>query len=82
MAVEAIKFYAEWCAPCKVVNNELKDLDIQSYDIEQEPELVRKYQVKTVPTIVFIKDGELVDRLTGVVTKDKYLTKLEELNGN
>ena len=69
-------FYAEWCGPCKAM---LKVLDkvaaefdgnvkIGKINIDESPELAAEYQVRTVPTFIVFKNGEMVAKLIGVVT--------------
>jgi len=60
MSRKVLKFYAEWCAPCKVLSNKLEgvttSLQIESVDIEQNKELVTKYGVRSVPTMIMLED--------------------------
>lgn len=78
--VSVIDFYSDRCSPCK---NLAKDLDsiaesvpieVQKVNIEENFELVEKYCVMSVPTLVVIKDGEAVDIYTGYKGKD-HLTE-------
>lgn len=68
-----LKFEADWCNPCKKLTIELEGLDfpIDRINVESSPELTNKYMIRSVPTLVFIKDNEEVDRITGFVSKDK-----------
>ena len=69
-------FYAEWCGPCKammkVLDKVAAEFDdnviIGKINIDESPELTAEYQVRTVPTFIVFKDGEMVARLVGVVT--------------
>ena len=72
--IEVIKFGAEWCAPCKAIAPTMEalkkkydeiegsDISIISIDIDENPELGEKYKVRNIPTIVFIKDGEVMEK--------------------
>ena len=73
MSVEILKFSATWCGPCRVLSSILKDVEgITNVDIDQQKDLAIKHNVRSVPTIVFLKDGEQVERTTGVITLNKY----------
>lgn len=78
--VEAIKFSATWCGPCKVVAKQLEGLDFTNIDIDEDQDgLARKSNVRSVPTIIFMKDGVEVHRHSGLITREEYITKLETL---
>jgi thioredoxin 1 len=78
--VEAIKFSATWCGPCRVVSKQLEGLDFTSIDIDEDQDgLAKKANVRSVPTIIFMKDGVEVQRHSGLITREEYITKLETL---
>jgi thioredoxin 1 len=79
--VEALKFWAPWCAPCKALSTILEDVEIDSYNIDEEEsaEIAKKFSIRSIPTIVFVVDGVEVHRKAGVITKKEYLETLEEL---
>ena len=56
--IEVLKFSATWCGPCRVLAQTLKDVEgITNIDIEKDQETSRKYGIRSVPTLVFLKDG-------------------------
>ena len=79
--IEVIKFGAEWCAPCKAMIPTIEslkkkydaimesDISIMSIDIDENPEMAGKYKIKSIPTIVFIKDNEVVEKKSGVLNE-------------
>lgn len=78
--VEAIKFSATWCGPCRVVAKQLEGLDFRNIDIDEDQDgLAKKANVRSVPTIIFMKDGVEVQRHSGLITREEYITKLETL---
>ena len=75
--VVLVDFYADWCGPCKMVaplieelSNELTEGKIVKVDVDESPEVSRKFMIRSIPTIVILKDGEEVNRQLGA-TPDK-----------
>lgn len=71
-----LKFYSKTCGPCKVMSKrleELKNVEIQEIDIldEDSEELVNKYKVTSIPTIIVLNDGEPVAQFKGIASIDK-----------
>ncbi len=69
---------APWCGPCKMIapvldelDEEEKDLKVVKLDVDSNPETARKYDVMSIPTLLFFKDGELVDNAVGFRTKEE-----------
>ena len=65
-----LKFYAVWCGPCKVLNKQLesfKDYPIESVNIDENPDLVEKYGIISVPTTIILRDEEEVLRYRGLI---------------
>ena len=73
---ELIKFSASWCQPCKSLAGnfkhvDMKDVTLKSVDIEEDQDLAKQYGIRSVPTMVLLKDGVEVGRKTGVLMADK-----------
>lgn len=69
----AIKFYAEWCGPCKHMEPVIKKLESEFpatkflyIDVDESPDMARKYKIRTLPTVLIVKDGQEVNRVTGM----------------
>jgi len=87
--VAVVDFWAEWCGPCKMVAPIIDDLaqdakydgkvTIGKLDVDSNPEVSMKYGVRSIPTILFIKDGEVVDKHVGTTTRQALETKIDAL---
>ncbi len=81
-----VDFWAEWCGPCRMVTpiiEELsKDFDgkalIGKVNVDHNPEVSMKYGVRSIPTILFIKNGEIVDKQVGATSKANLESKINE----
>lgn len=70
-----IKYTATWCGPCKKLEPilhqlqlDLPNLSITVVDVDEEPELAKEYKIKSLPTLIFIKDKEEINRIAGLTT--------------
>jgi thioredoxin 1 len=79
------KFSAVWCGPCRAlapVMNEIKgqfsNVKFEDYDVDEFNEEVTKYNVTSVPTIIIEKNGEVVERFTGLSSKLAYVNAINE----
>lgn len=80
-----VDFYADWCGPCKMVSpivdelsNENTDLGFRKVNVDEEPDLAVRYNVRSIPTLILFKDGEEVDRLVGFAPKQRLQSWLNE----
>jgi thioredoxin 1 len=81
MSVEVLKFSATWCGPCRVLAQTLKDVEgITNIDIDKDSETPAKYGIRSVPTMVFLKDGVEVHRRSGNMPLEMYQQILTEIN--
>ena len=83
--VALVDFWAEWCGPCRMLTPIIEDLH-KEYDgkvkvgklnVDQNPEVSMKYGVRSIPTILILKNGEVVDKHVGVTTKQALASKIE-----
>lgn len=81
MNIEVLKFNATWCGPCKVLATTLKDAaEIKRIDVEEDMETAIKYNIRNVPTLVFLRNGKEVHRVTGSISLQGYKNLVTEIN--
>lgn len=82
-----VDFGAQWCGPCKAVSPIVDELSdkygseavIGKVDIDENPDLCEKFGIRNIPTILFIRNGEVVDKIVGAVAKEKISERLTAL---
>lgn len=79
-----VDFYADWCGPCKMMAPIIDELSkeyegtvkIGKLNVDDSPETSSKYRVMSIPTLLFIKNGEVVDTVVGAVPKAQLIEKI------
>jgi thioredoxin 1 len=82
--VSVVDFWAEWCGPCRLIGPIIDELSIAyegkaaigKVNVDENPEISMKYSVRSIPTILIIKDGEVVDKQVGLTTKANLEAKI------
>jgi thioredoxin 1 len=80
-----IDFWAEWCGPCRAIGPVIEELskeydgkvNIGKVNVDNNPQVSMNYGITSIPAILFIKGGEVVDKLVGAQPKANFVKKIE-----
>ena len=82
-----VDFWAEWCGPCKMIAPLLDEIarekvgvvKVAKVNVDESQSLSFKYNIRAIPALLFFKNGQLRDQITGVTSKKDLLSRLEAL---
>ena len=82
-----IDFWAPWCGPCRSVAPIIEELAttyegrviIGKYNVDEDSDLGVEYGIRNIPTLLFFKDGQMVDKHVGTITHDALTAKIDSL---
>ena len=85
--VVIIDFFATWCVPCQMMSEVLRDVEkeyedvveVFKVDVDENQETAIRYDVTSMPTLVFFKDGEEVERKIGYIEREELISIIEDL---
>jgi thioredoxin 1 len=80
-----IDFWAEWCGPCRAIGPVIEELskeydgkvNIGKLNVDHNPEVSMNYGITSIPAILFVKNGQVVDKLVGAQPKANFVRKIE-----
>ena len=78
-----LDFYASWCGPCRMLSptisaiaSEREDIVVGKINVDDSPELARRFGIYSIPTVVVLKDGEEIERVVGLRPKEQLMALL------
>ena len=82
-----VDFWAEWCGPCRVIKPIMEQLDelykekieVIKCDVDRSPNTSKQYNIFSIPTVMFFKDGEMKDKQVGAHQLESYVDKINEI---
>jgi thioredoxin 1 len=82
-----IDFWAEWCAPCRMIAPIVKEiseefngvLKVGKVDVDSSPEIAARHRIFSIPTLLFFKEGKVVEEVVGAVPKEHLVSKVKEV---
>jgi len=82
-----VDFWATWCGPCRMLTPTVEEIAVEfegraviaKCNVDDADEIAERCGIRNIPTLLFFKNGELVDRLVGAVPKNDIVTRLEKL---
>ena len=83
--LSVIDFWAEWCGPCRAIGPVIEELakeyegsvNIGKVNVDNNPQVSTNYGITSIPAILFVKNGEVVDKLVGAQPKANFIKKIE-----
>ena len=84
--LSVIDFWAEWCGPCRAIGPVIEELakdyegkvNVGKVNVDNNPQISMNYGITSIPAILFVKGGQVVDKLVGAQPKANFVKKIEQ----
>ena len=84
--LSVIDFWAEWCGPCRAIGPVIEELskeydgkvNVGKVNVDHNPQVSMNYGITSIPAILFVKGGQVVDKLVGAQPKSNFVKKIEQ----
>lgn len=85
--VTVVDFWAEWCGPCRMIGPHIEEMAkdyegralVAKVNVDHNPEISMKYGIRSIPTVLYLKNGEIVDKQVGATSKQVLAGKLDAI---
>lgn|SRR5512143_670187 len=82
-----VDFWAEWCGPCRMIAPAMEEISgefsgkaiVAKCDVDNSPSVTAKFGIRNIPTVLYFKEGKVVDKQVGAVPKSNFVNKLNAL---